>query len=511
MTLEAKSLVMAVVPSSLIPNSSPGNLQSSRLALHVSEDGSSCWAYVASGCHIYKLKIPLEDSFVSKGKESLLIPVQSQVMDSFLVNRCPHCSEIQSIELTETESTGYLMLGSVDSYGHLIVSKLDTAGKGLVPDGKLVVVVDTDWWYHPQVAPAPSNNNTCLDPFQWEHSIGKEVAAVARSFCKTVDVYDQDIHVQTLRTLWFQSALNFMQNLSPANENSILAITEGCQLTIWDLRMKENGGCLHRICGSPGDFFYAVCSSSTGNIAVGGADRTVTVYDPRSVYVSFPNACVVSEQKAECYECSHLAQIENLIWLLNLGFRWAALSRWVHCLKYESFFGCSPIVKIIGMAFSSIDPDHIYIQGVDYEQGRNHFDPFDWIPSSTTDYEVFCGQWKENTKVFSFRGDSNWLGFSKNQANLTTDWFSSLRFMHSAWYFVPSLSRFDLKGSFVASGKKTLRRLSFRGDSNWLGFSKCNKRDFIGGWCDSGSIFVADVVAKESEINTVKGFVNGFS
>lgn len=45
--------------------------------------------------------------------------------------------------------------------------------------------------------------------------------------------------------------------------------------------MKENGGCLQRISGSLRDVFYAVCSSSTGNIAVGGADRTVTIYDPR--------------------------------------------------------------------------------------------------------------------------------------------------------------------------------------------------------------------------------------
>lgn len=45
--------------------------------------------------------------------------------------------------------------------------------------------------------------------------------------------------------------------------------------------MKENGGCVHRICGSVGDILYAVCSSSTGNIAVAGADRTVTIYDPR--------------------------------------------------------------------------------------------------------------------------------------------------------------------------------------------------------------------------------------
>ncbi|XP_030952231.1 uncharacterized protein LOC115975551 isoform X1 [Quercus lobata] len=128
--VEARSLRKAVVPSTLIQNPSPGNIQPTRLALHVSKDGSSCWAYIASGSHIYKLQISLEDSLVNKGKESLLIPGQAQVMDSFLVNRCPHRSEIQSIVLTETESTDYLMLGSVDSYGHLIVSKLDTTGKG---------------------------------------------------------------------------------------------------------------------------------------------------------------------------------------------------------------------------------------------------------------------------------------------------------------------------------------------------------------------------------------------
>jgi len=53
------------------------------------------------------------------------------------------------------------------------------------------------------------------------------------------------------------------------------------QLTMWDLRVKENGGCVHRISGTPGDTLYSVCSSSTGNIAVGGVDRTVTIYDPR--------------------------------------------------------------------------------------------------------------------------------------------------------------------------------------------------------------------------------------
>ncbi|KAL6506594.1 hypothetical protein OROHE_022426 [Orobanche hederae] len=62
---------------------------------------------------------------------------------------------------------------------------------------------------------------------------------------------------------------------------------------------------------------------------------------------------------------------------------WCAVSRWLHCSKYE----------ITGLAFSSVDPNYIYVQGVDYE--------------------VLCGQWRKSKKAFSFRGDSNWLGFSK--------------------------------------------------------------------------------------------------
>lgn len=50
--------------------------------------------------------------------------------------------------------------------------------------------------------------------------------------------------------------------------------------------MKENGGCVHRICGTVGDILYAVCNSSNGTIATGGADRTVSVYDPRRLLLS---------------------------------------------------------------------------------------------------------------------------------------------------------------------------------------------------------------------------------
>lgn len=80
--LEVKSLKKALVPKSLIPNPSPGNLQSTRLAIHVKEDASppSCWVYIASGCRIYKVLVWLDGSFVNQGKESLLIPQESSTL-----------------------------------------------------------------------------------------------------------------------------------------------------------------------------------------------------------------------------------------------------------------------------------------------------------------------------------------------------------------------------------------------------------------------------------------------
>jgi len=191
------------------------------------------------------------------------------------------------------------------------------------------------------------------------------MVAVARQLCKSIDIYDQDFHVRSLRTLWYPSSFSFVQCSPQVNEsNSLLAIAEGSQLSIWDLRMNNNGGCVQRISGSIGDVIYSVCSSPSGPIATGGTDRAVTIYDPR---------------------------------------RWSALSRWVGCSKYE----------ITGLSFSSVDQSFIYVQGVDYE--------------------ITCGRWKESERAFSFRGDSNWLGFSK-----------------------------------------------------------CANTDVVAGWCESGSIFIAD-------------------
>ncbi|KAH7685472.1 WD40-repeat-containing domain-containing protein [Dioscorea alata] len=267
--LEAKSLRKALIPPSLIPNPSPGNLQSTRLALLVNGDASSCSVFIASGCRVYKIEVSLDDSVVTKGKESLLIPVQAHVIRSSEVDRCPHRSEIQSVVLAEGDGDNCLVMGTVDSYGHLIVSQLDAVGSDVGRLSYSVLPKDSG-------VGEGSWAGVCFSPIHWS------TAAVARSFCKSIDIYDQDIHLRSLHTLWYPAALSFLGgSITGDGSASVVAVAEGSQLTIWDLRTNHNGGCVQRICGSVGDLIYAVCSSPSGAVAVGGSDRTVTIYDPR--------------------------------------------------------------------------------------------------------------------------------------------------------------------------------------------------------------------------------------
>uniref|UniRef100_A0A453G099 Uncharacterized protein n=1 Tax=Aegilops tauschii subsp. strangulata TaxID=200361 RepID=A0A453G099_AEGTS len=255
-----------------------------------------------------------------------------RVISSSVVDRCPHRSEIQSVVLAEGEGDSCLILGTVDSYGHLIVSRLDTVAEDIDRASYSVPPHDSG-------VGEGSWAGLCFSPTH--HS----TVAVARELCKSIDIYDQDIHIRSLRTLWYPSSVRFPQCFPQGSEcSSILAITEGPQLSIWDFRMHNNGGCVQRVSGPTGGILYSVCTSPSGLIAVGGTDRAVTIYDPR---------------------------------------RWSALSRWVGCSKYE----------ITGLSFSSVDQSFIYVQGVDYE--------------------ITCGRWRESERAFSFRGDSNWLGFSK--------------------------------------------------------------------------------------------------
>jgi hypothetical protein len=129
----------------------------------------------------------MEGEMLSKGKESLLIPINAEVISSSVVDRCPHRSEIQSVVLAEGEGDGCLILGTVDSYGHLIVSRLDTVADDIDRASYSVPPRDCG-------VGEGSWAGLCFSPMH------QSTVAVARELCKCIDIYDQDIHVRSLRT-----------------------------------------------------------------------------------------------------------------------------------------------------------------------------------------------------------------------------------------------------------------------------------------------------------------------
>ncbi|CAI5496387.1 unnamed protein product [Closterium sp. Naga37s-1] len=130
----------------------------------------------------------------------------------------------------------------------------------------------------------------------------------------------------------------------------LLAVCEGPQLSIWDERAAENGGCIQRITVSPAaEPLYALAStvgsgtgSVTGLVAVGGAERTVAVYDVR---------------------------------------KWAARGRWVSCVRQD----------VMGIPVAGGEREDARQEGQDGLSFGSDESVFVW----SGDNEVVCGRWTE--------------------------------------------------------------------------------------------------------------------
>lgn len=354
--VRARCLQRCHIPANTLSSPSPGSLNSNRLAVQAL-DNRTCCVYFASGIHVFQANIHLNGEAVQQGKDSLVIPTECQVADINQLKFSPHRSEIQSVSISEPTCDSAL-LGTVDSCGRLVISCVGSMVKGSTfsASPRDAGVGEGGWAGLAFVPSQPS------------------LIVVARGLAKSIDLYDKDLHVRTMHTLQHPTAITCLDTHMPGNGMySLLAITEGAQISLWDLRAHENGGCVQRILGSSTmDPLYAVCTSTDNNcVATGGAERTAVIFDKR---------------------------------------KWTAVSRWTNCLKYE----------ITGMSFSALDSNALYVHGLDYE--------------------VICGKW-----------------------------------VHGL-------------------AERERRHFAFRGDSRWLGLSKCMNSDILAGWCESGSIFAGEAV-----------------
>ena len=61
----------------------------------------------------------------------------------------------------------------------------------------------------------------------------------------------------------------------------LLAVAEGHQLSVWDLRASSKGGCVARVSPAGATNLSAVCGCGAGAVAVAGEERIVHVFDSK--------------------------------------------------------------------------------------------------------------------------------------------------------------------------------------------------------------------------------------
>ncbi|KXZ53236.1 hypothetical protein GPECTOR_7g1130 [Gonium pectorale] len=250
--------------------------------------------------------------------------------------------------------------------------------------------------------------------------------AVARQRMRDVAVFRDGALVRTLHTMQGPSALTYLPAGGPYGgcadaSSGLLSVAEEHQVTLWDVRQGERGGCVQRLNVSAGGFpLYALawlacpppgphgagggsggggCAGS-GMLAATGAERSVVVLEPR---------------------------------------KWHVVAKWPGCVKY-------PATHLLP---SAVAPGFVYVAGLDYECAAGRWDGS--CGSSTGNMNSSSGghgravgpqqlirelqQGQTEAAVaaaddgpeassragLSFRGDSKWLGLASAAVPAASD------------------------------------------------------------------------------------------
>lgn len=378
-SLTQHELDLKGVDGCLSPGSFFGNRVAIQDASHQMEEGKSRHRmFVASGRNVYKIddvcmgEKSHPDS-LTKGKGGMYLPNRKDEMrvGSEIVPMLQMRAEAQSIHITPADSKGDSGIILTDTYGRAVCGTLSTKESCI----KSVYTVQPD-------------DGAFVCEGGWTGGVlsqySRNIAAIARHFPKDVSIFDGNIAVRTLNTLYCPNDLTFLASdltSSSTDATPLIAVAEGNVVTIWDLRIAGTGSRINRICTGPyAGHVYTVAAANRGCALLGasGQDRDVCIWDPRT---------------------------------------WKTVDRWRNCLKYE----------VTSLHFMESNPRYCMVSGMDYE--------------------VVCGSWLNNTsKAFqastqkqgggraagpatdegsvadttrreraaaSFRGTSRWIGFAK--------------------------------------------------------------------------------------------------
>jgi hypothetical protein len=263
---------------------------------------------------VYRHEVSFEGGIdVAEGKEAMLKPTTVHDGRTTRLTHITHRAEIQSLALYDPLGSAGVLYGQTVGGGgggggadadvldappaddRIRLASVDAAGRGLI------TTLARDWTSDADMAASDSSPQYTLEPFEpggvvssmpgwagvcFNHSAPNTVA-VARHFAKTLDVFDGDRRVRTMHTLLNPYAVTFV----PANSKSsgsksgggsksgegggpgegLLAVAEGNQLSLWDVRQSERGGCVRRMTlSNRGQPLYTIAAGTSHGAEGGG-------------------------------------------------------------------------------------------------------------------------------------------------------------------------------------------------------------------------------------------------
>lgn len=293
------------------------------------------------------------DPVVSATADDYIVPKPfSAVSVERFIPHCTHQSEVQSVT-----ADGF-RVASVDMYGRCVVT-VETERQ--TANGKAEESVHSSDSF--VLSPVSVSDG---DPGWAGVALQKKNPAssvVARQFFRDITWFDRDVPVRTINTILQPAAVSF------CGDGNVIAAAEGPCVTFYDLRVDEVGCCVARKTAGNGQLLALDVSSDGGLLAAAGVDRTLHVFDTRTM---------------------------------------TARDRWSGCLKYE----CAGTVlsqEMKGMA---------YVCSVDNEVacGAWSTDMADYLRSASSRTEslmISGANTKSPRRAFGFRGDVRLIGMTK--------------------------------------------------------------------------------------------------
>eukprot|EP01134_Creolimax_fragrantissima_P006304 CFRG6304T1 len=163
---------------------------------------------------------------------------------------------------------GNVIIGSVDGYGHAYLSR-PLCDKG---DAESSVVT------HLQPSYDSVRKEYGWSGITFNPADSSEVTTAMQQQ-RLINIYNDGKSTREIYTELPIHAITYTSPDTTPSHQPLIAVTERHQISVWDPRMMEKGGCIRRM--MPGSGVLHTVTSGKGMLCAGGVDRVAFFIDPR--------------------------------------------------------------------------------------------------------------------------------------------------------------------------------------------------------------------------------------